>query len=552
MQSYKILGILALTTTSVYAQKEIDLGSQQYDVVKDRKIEMPEANRVFEKIQPIPSKAEDRQVKYTFFDRKPTGIEEVKFNPNIVQPEFNKNKKDEYLFNNYAKVGAGNFGRWYGEAFLHTSPENPLSFGINGLHNSTTRGPVDNKNSGVSKDLINLEGKYHTNAFEINANAGYERRAYAFYGYKRMSNVEVPKDSIRQTINIFKADFALRNIIPNPRVDYSLKTSIHSLSDYYSATELDWGTNFKAYFPVIEQKFIALINADAYMTQRSDSIINKRNLFRVEPSFKLNLNSFGAKIGYRAVNEFDEIAKVNRTKGFPTAEITYKTPSLLYFYAGFEGDIVRNTLSSFLNENPFLQKKITLLNTEKNQDFYIGSRGDLVAGVSYNVKASYGKYKNLYFFNNDFKTDSTKFIALYDTTKTRFINVSAQFNYQPVSFWRTNLKVDYFNYGVKMYAKAFHRPSMNIKWGNTLIFSDKMIVNLETYFISSSYAQNTEKNTLIKNKSIVDLNAEFDYLMGKQFTVFVKLNNIIGKNYQRYLYYPQQGLNFLVGVNFSF
>ena len=48
------------------------------------------------------------------------------------------------------------------------------------------------------------------------------------------------------------------------------------------------------------------------------------------------------------------------------------------------------------------------------------------------------------------------------------------------------------------------------------------------------------------------MNAEFDYLFGKQFAAFVKLNNILGYKNERYLYYPQQGLNFLVGINFSF
>jgi hypothetical protein len=38
-------------------------------------------------------------------------------------------------------------------------------------------------------------------------------------------------------------------------------------------------------------------------------------------------------------------------------------------------------------------------------------------------------------------------------------------------------------------------------------------------------------------------------LFSKQFSTFVKLNNIIGKNYQRYYNYPQLGLNFLIGVN---
>jgi len=55
----------------------------------------------------------------------------------------------------------------------------------------------------------------------------------------------------------------------------------------------------------------------------------------------------------------------------------------------------------------------------------------------------------------------------------------------------------------------------------------------------------------VKMKNIADLNAEFTYLFSKQFSAFVKLNNIVGQNYQRYYNYPQMGLNFVAGINVS-
>ncbi len=132
----------------------------------------------------------------------------------------------------------------------------------------------------------------------------------------------------------------------------------------------------------------------------SDGEVDKRNLFRVEPSFKVNLNRFGASIGYKAVNEFDEVKKINRTKGYPTVELTYKFPSLIYVFAGYDGDIIRNTLGSFLTENPYLKPQTQLLNTEKLQEYYVGGKGDIVSGLSFNFRGSMGYYKNLYYFNN--------------------------------------------------------------------------------------------------------------------------------------------------------
>jgi hypothetical protein len=218
-------------------------------------------------------------------------------------------------------------------------------------------------------------------------------------------------------------------------VDYSLTTGIKSLSDFYQASEIDWGTQFKAYFPLKEDKITALLDAEAYLTQREDSYdinpVRKRNLYRIEPAFRFDFGRISAKIGFKAVNEYEQIEKINVTKGYPTASISYKTSSLTYFFIGFDGDIIRNTLHSFLNENPFLVEQAVLKNTYKNQDFYIGSRGELYNGISFNTKISYGKYENLYFFNKYPGTtfspakqpvNVTKFQAEYEDAITDFVN----------------------------------------------------------------------------------------------------------------------------------
>ena len=58
------------------------------------------------------------------------------------------------------------------------------------------------------------------------------------------------------------------------------------------------------------------------------------------------------------------------------------------------------------------------------------------------------------------------------------------------------------------------------------------------------------ENKLPFNTSMHIQNAEYDVLTSDG--AFVGLNNIFGKNYQRNLYYSQQGLNFVGGVSFSF
>jgi hypothetical protein len=50
----------------------------------------------------------------------------------------------------------------------------------------------------------------------------------------------------------------------------------------------------------------------------------------------------------------------------------------------------------------------------------------------------------------------------------------------------------------------------------------------------------------------VDLSAGAEYKATKYLGVFVKANNMLNTEYQRYLYYPKLGFNILGGLNFSF
>lgn len=548
-----IIGI-GLFSNAGFAQVK-EIGDEEITITKDRKIELPKANRIFEKIPPIKTESKEKKMAYTFFDRKPTNIEEVKFSPNTIQTN-SVIKKDETNtgYPNYFKVGLGNFGRIYAETYVNSAQDQKLVFGIYGLHNSTKRGPIYGVNSGSSNNEVKLDGKYHNNDFEVKADISYDRRNYHFFGYDSTYNYQ--KNEIRQTLNTFKFGVAFENTKPSPIVDYSLKTNLRLLNDAYDASEIDWGTKFDSYFPIIKDKVTAVLAAEAFITQRTDNYLEnptrKRNLFRVEPSFNVDVNRFNAKIGFKAVNEYDEIKDVNSTKGFPTITLTYKTPSLTYFFLGYDGDIVRNTLGSFLNENPYLVSQLELENTQKNQEYFIGSRGQLFSGLSFDTKASYGFYKNMYYFNTDDADPATRrFQVYYDPNKTKFVNVSAELNYENSKIWRTNLKANYYYFETKEFEKPFHRPSFTSRLGNTFIVSDKIVANLDFYLIGRTYAKDPFALEIIKIPSITDLNAEITYLFSKQFSTFVKLNNIIGNKYERYYNYPNMGLNFLVGANFS-
>ncbi len=569
-----IVTIAFLAATSVlYAQKKVV--DQEINLTKEREISIPKATKLNEKIAPLKSETTEKKMNYSFYDRKPSGIEETIFSPVITQPTDKSKENDDFPlgFDNYLKVGVGNFGRIYGETYINTPQDQPLVLGLSALHNSTRKGPVDGNKSAQSLTKIGLDGKYHQNTFEVKLNAGFENRRYYFYGYDTVNQnlPEYTRTDLKQRFNIYNANATIENTKPKPLVDYKITTGIYAINDNYKASETDWATTLNAFFPVWEDKIKAVVNAEAYLTQMADGNTNgkniKRNLFRIEPAFTFDFGSFSAKLGYKAVSQSDDQPTIS--KGYPSVTLAYKTPSLVYIFAGYDGDIVRNTYRSFVNDNPWLKEQMNIQNTFKNQDIFIGARGELYSGISFNTKVSYGKYQNLYYFdqyggttfspNGETLLHVTKFDVVYDDVKTDFVHASGEIGYRGFEIWKPNLKLDYYHYGKGTFEKPWHRPSFVGRLGNNITITDRLVSSIDLYYIGGIFARDTHdiygtgnpSGATVKLKDIVDLNAEFTYLFTDHLSAFVKMNNILGKNYQRYYNYSQLGLNFLVGINIA-
>jgi hypothetical protein len=558
MFQQKIKYLVFLLSVSVASFAQVKGGSiedAEITVEKDRKLIMPEVQKPVEKPVQVKVNATDdnKQVVFDIADRKVT-VTPPKYalTAQVYEP------KDTTIevYENFVKVGAGNYGRLYLEGLLNTPSSNLGALGLNFKHNAASTGPVSGNKSANNITEIGLNGKYVAGLFKLDAGLGFDRSDFYFYGKK---NVEILKrDDIRQTLNKFSMKLGLENANKDASLDYSLHTGINFLKDRFEAREVDWVTNFNFTLPVTEH-FYALVNTDAFVTQRSDSVSNNRNLYKVRPTFIWKNQFLAVTFGMNVANERDNqidtkllINKdINRTKAFPVVNIDYFVTNGLYVFAGYDGDIYRNTLASLLAQNQWLTRKVNLLNTEKSMDIYGGAKGE-VEGVNYDIKLSFAKFRDFYAFNNT-KADTSKFEILYDHNPLKNFKINSNIYYKFDEIWRSSLKIEANTYTAFLINKpVYHMPKMQATWSNTLSFKNKLFVGTDIYFISKMKGYNPKSDKEISLNSIFDLNAKMNYQFSNHLSGFVHLNNIIGKTYQRYSYYPQQSLNFLVGLSFGF
>jgi hypothetical protein len=548
-----------LSAANVLAQGTVE--SAEITVEKDRKLVLPQVEKPKEMPTAVKQGADNsKQMVFDIAERKVT-VPASKFV--LIAQTYEPKDTSVNVYENFVKLGFGNFGRIYAEGLVNTPSSNLGSLGLNFKHNNAPKGPKLNELSSNAITEIGLNGKYVNNQFKLDAGLGFDRQDFNFYGFKQVPNKEVKKDDIHQTLNKFSLKLGMENANRDASLDYSLRTGINFLKDRYQASEVEWISSFNFTLPVT-QNFYALVHTNAFVTQRSDSLSNNRNLIKVRPTFIIKNDLWAVTFGVNVSNEKDVLKddinkinkNINRTKAFPLINIDYFVTNGLYLFAGYDGDIYRNSLTTFLAENQWLNRKVELRNTEKSMDIYGGIKGEIADGLNYDIKVSYATFKDFYVFNNagseKVMADTSKFEVLYDAGKLKNFKINTNVYYKFNEIWRSSLKLETNTYSPDSIKAVYHLPTVKANWSNTLAFRNKLFVGTDFYFLSKMNGYNNVSKKDITLKPIFDLNAKMNYQFGNHLSGFVYLNNLLSKSYQRYSYYPLQSLNFLVGVTYGF
>ena len=81
---------------------------------------------------------------------------------------------------------------------------------------------------------------------------------------------------------------------------------------------------------------------------------------------------------------------------------------------------------------------------------------------------------------------------------------------------------------------------------------DKLQVSLDFYYMGGLVGLNGETGLAQDLDDIFDMNLGGQYDINDRFDVFLQVNNLFGKEYQRWLNYPSRGLQALAGVSITF
>jgi outer membrane cobalamin receptor len=256
--------------------------------------------------------------------------------------------------------------------------------------------------------------------------------------------------------------------------------------------------------------------------------------------------------GVNLAYDNDPIVTTNNFRVYPVLGAEYQLAEALRVYAGLSGELQRTSLNDFSWQNPFLNNQnLTFLHTNQTLEFKGGLRGKLNQNFTYDVSAALGNYKNLSFLVNSLQ-DSAKFQLLYEPETSQIFRVGGELTYSQTDQFQIRLQSNYYGYNLETIADPWHRPNFTTNLIATAQPIEKLKLNLDFQVLGGLRGYNFISNRQVNLATIADLSLKVDYLVLDNFSAFVAVNNILGTQYQRFLYYPNQSINFLIGLTYGF
>lgn len=591
--NYKIsIVLLVAGLQSTFAQKKDEnIGTEVVNVVKSY---TPTVSDAF-KVKETPTLDDEETAKkevinYTIFSFPVAST----FAPAKGRAAGVDKTPEERLYKNYATLGFGTYASINAELFI-TENVNETDFVAGMLRHQSAQGNIkgvqlDDKFYDTGLDLTYGSKKERYN---WNMDLGYQNQVYNWYGLPNYFGNNLSDVGQNDLINSIDPQQTYHNFYIGGSIgatDSFFDKATLKYNRFWDATgseenhiifkpSIDLGVAdyfFKLNFTVdyLNAKFDQAYPNDPSVLTQTFANENSNMILSASPNFQLAKDDLsvnvGAEVTYLSMltNTYNGTDAGTESKLYVYPKITaaYKVVGdLMIAYAGAEGGLQQNTYRDLTNINPFLSPTQSMTPTDSQYDVYVGLKGKLTNAVSYNVRGSYLNEKNkALFLANDYSQRSSNegymfgnsFSVVYDNMKTItfFGELKADLS-KNVSF---GINGSFASYNMDLQAEAWNLPQIKVGSNLNVNFTEKWFAGANVFYQGERMDFQTDrsyteigpgKRTL---EGYFDANLNVGYRYNERLTAFVKANNIANQAYEKWLNYPVQQLQVLLGASYKF
>jgi hypothetical protein len=465
------------------------------------------------------------------------------------------------LFRNYLKGGLGTTSSPYAEFFASSAGNTNHLITVHLKHLSSKGAIHDQWFPGFSENMVELSGKLFTDLNVISLSGSYNRDVNHFYAPKLFKGTQLrepTEDSLRQQFGLIKASFELKSRTEEEdALKYGMKLDIAHLNDYYKTSELnihaagmiqkstDWLT-------FTDHQYFGIDLSIDHNTLNNTAKDKTATLIELFPSYRFLFNEYQITMGLKTDFDLDSTSHLNI---YPNIEARVQlVPDRLTAQAGISGGLNRYNFNALRLTNPFISSLTGVVTSNEKFNIFASIKGNIAQRVDLEARFESKIIDNMPLFVNDTiqKSHQRRFNVITDDVNLIRILFSARYNGDD---FHIKLQGNWNNYSPNTEKYAWNCPDIEAQLEAGVVINEQWSVNTQIFTWGDSYAKtwNLSNVTVAKKlKGATDINFGINYHPANRFNVFLNLNNVLNKNYERWNLYPSFGFNAMAGVSFSF
>ena len=320
--------------------------------------------------------------------------------------------------------------------------------------------------------------------------------------------------------------------------------------------------------------------------------------FELKPTMRFSIREYHLMVGVGVpvLNQFNK----TQCPVYPVAELQMGLiREVLNVYVGVDGRSEYTSLKSLLYENPYVKPDLDTLKFTKSQiSIYGGVKGKITSKLNYHLSARYSYRRDLPFYMLDTASLlKNQFDVVYANKGTE-LDVNANLSWEAINHLYLTLSgryhdffflegYDWFNSDQITSGKPLYIPRWEIGFEGKYILQNRFIFTANAKVGFNRWAvvprcvpvlddegyqvydwdgnpmhqmeytlendirrpDNGETKTV---KPVLNFGIGFEYLISKQFTAFLNVNNIGCQYATNYYGFNNFGINAIVGITYSF
>ncbi|MDX1908620.1 MAG: TonB-dependent receptor [Bacteroidia bacterium] len=550
--SYILAIIFLVSGGQMLAQPGSPLGGKDTLVLENERIEdVIESEKPFEKppyqqisqgnLDPVRFDAKDFYIG-TDFQPAPPDIRPLDKAP---KPDYNSN---------YLRLGIGRYITPIAEIGIYNKDSRELDYGIRFTHRSAHKDKIVQRRFREDYGTVEVSKISRDNVISASAsvyNTGYFNYADTVFA----NNTELREDSLRMGFTDVAFRVGLKRIARNPG-EYFLDATA-GIGVY-----LDGRANRESEIILrpaggyrINENLSANLNTELSLTQGQ---IGRRG--QVRPFIDLNptLSFVNEKVSLRAgirfnyfVNSADSTSEVVNLG--PDINLDFAVvPEVLTAFGGYTAGVSKNPYQDLIFENRYLGPSANIRATVETMHLYAGIKGVLDNKLDYSARVFYRRVLDQLVYITE---DDVYFRPVYDSLTTH-AGLHGEVGYQVTDALQAGGAITYTALNTTnadgLTPKLFNVSPLRIEGFAAYRWEDKLTARAGLLLYGPAPMKVDENDEIITRNIFPSVIVNADYRITDNFSVFVRVNNLLNINYQRWYNYPERNLDFLAGILLAF